>query len=537
MSSAALIVVLPVVLIASALLTPTAEVWAQLWATRLPEMLASTVALLAGVAVLTLVLGAGLAWLVTVYDFPGRKAFGWLLVLPLAMPAYVLGFVFVSLVGYTGPLQTAWRALFGADAWFPQTRSLASAIVVLGLALYPYVYLLARAALSEQRSGTFLAARSLGAGRLSTAWRVVLPLARPSLAAGLALVMMETLTDFATVQYFNVQTVSVGVYRVWKGMFDRVAATELAAVVLLFALAVLAGERLLRGGARYYQQAGSRPGLEPVRLRGWRAAAACAACASVLGAAFVLAVMQLAAWIGVSGVRGVDGVVDPRYVTYFLNSVLVAGVASVGCVALAVLVSNGARLDGGRLTRTAATLTTVGYAVPGPVVAIGTLGLFAGLDPLLERIGVPSGALLVTGSLAGVIYAYVVRFAALAYNGVDASLQKVTPSMTMSAQALGASGFRVVTRVHLPMIRSGIAVALVLVILDAMKELPIVLLLRPFGFDTLSVWVWQLASESLFTAAGLPALTIVAAALVPVAVLARATARHQIPPGQPKDRG
>ncbi|MDP8960788.1 MAG: iron ABC transporter permease [Actinomycetota bacterium] len=521
--AAAGLVVLPVAVVVGSLLIPTPQVWAHLWATRLPGMLVTTLALMLTVALGTLTLGGGLAWLVTAYRFPGRRAFAWLLVLPLAMPAYVLGFVFLSLLSYAGPVQGAWRALFGREAWFPSVRSLAGAAVVLSLTLYPYVYLLARVALREQAATTYEAARTLGLSRLAAARRVVLPLARPSLAAGLVLVMMETLTDFASVQYFNVETVSVGVYRVWKGMFDRAAATELAALVLVFALAVVLLERGLRGRARYFQQGASSRGLETTGLRSWRAWSATAICGLVVGVAFFVPVLQLFFWVDTDTVGGLWGAFDRRYLHLLTDSLRLAAAAAVACVTLAALVTNGTRLHGGRLIRSAAHLTMVGYVVPGPVVAIGVLLVVAGTDRAVRELGLLSGGLLVTGSLVGLLYAYVVRFMALAYSGVEASLQKVSPSMTLAARALGASSTRILRRVHLPMIRSGVGVAFVLVLLDAMKELPIVLLLRPFGFETLSVWVWQLASESRWEGAGLPALTIVAAALVPVGILVRAT--------------
>lgn len=521
-AASAVMIVLPVAAVALDGLTPTVRVWRQLWATNLPEMLVTTVLLLVAVALGTLVLGAGLAWLVSAYRFPGRSVFAFLLVLPLAMPAYILGFVFLALLDFPGPVQTALRAVFGPGVWFPEVRSLWVAAAVLTLTLYPYVYLLARAALLEQAPATFEAARVLGSGRIRAARRVVLPLARPSLAAGVTLVMMETLTDFATVQYFNVQTVSVGVYQVWKGMYERGVATELAALVLLFALAVIVAERALRGRARFHQRGGSGAGLQPALLRGPRAWAATATCTAVLLVAFVFPLVQLLSWSGADTVRGIAGSFDPRYVTYGVNSVLVASLAAAGCVGVALLVTNAARLAGTRATGTLAQLTTVGYAVPGVVVAIGVLTTFAVLDTFLERIGIPGGTgLLVTGSVVGILYAYLVRFTALGYTSVDASLQKVTPAMTMSALALGARPGRVLRRVHLPLARAGVGVAFVLVLIDAIKELPIVLLLRPFGFTTLSVWVYQLASESRWASAGLPALTIVAAALIPVLVLFR----------------
>lgn len=528
---AAALVVIPVVVVASSIITPSVEVWRHLWNTRLPEMLTETVALMVLVGVGTLVVGGGLAWLVSAYRFPGRRAFRWLLVLPLAMPAYVLGFVFLALLSYAGPIQSAVRAVFGPDAWFPEVRNVPGAAVVMTLTLYPYVYLLARSALFEQGASTFEAARMLGNSRLQAARRVVLPLARPSLAAGLTLVMLETLTDFATVQYFNVQTVSVGVYRVWQGMFDRVAAVELAALVLVFALGVIVLERVLRGRARYHQEGGAARRIQPVRLRGWRAWAATGACATVLTAAFVGPVLQLLSWADAETIRGLEGRFDPRFFTYLWHSLLVGGIAAIGCVTIAVLVTNASRINGDRVTRASAQLTTVGYAVPGPVVAIGVITVLAGLDSLADSLGLPGGrGLLVTGSLVGLIYAYVVRFLALGTNSVDASLQKVTPAMTMSALTLGAPPRRVLRRIHLPLIRSGVGVAFVLILIDALKELPIVLLLRPFGFDTLSVWVWQLATESRWEGAALPALTIVAAALLPVVLLVRRS-----PDGDPAD--
>jgi iron(III) transport system permease protein len=510
--------VVPVVAVVVASLPPTGSVWTQLWSTVLPDMLASTLALMLGVAAGTLLLGAGLAWLVSAYRFPGSTLFSWLLVLPLAMPGYILGFVFLAILDYPGPVQSGLRAAFGRDAWFPEVRSIPGAVVVLSLTLFPYVYLLARAALREQAPATYDAARTLGAGHARAAARVVLPLARPSLAAGLALVMMETLTDFATVSYFGVQTVSVGVYQVWKGQFDRESATELASLVLLFALLVIAGERVLRGRARYHQSGATGRGLPQVRLTGFRAWAATGACAAVLAAAFGAPVAQLLWWTATS--RLADISLDARYAGYLSNSLTVGLTAALACTAAGFLVAHGVRMAGSRFTATAAQLTSVGYAIPGVVIAIGVLIAFAWLDDALEALGVPGGTgLLATGSVLGIVCAYFVRFLALGHQSVDASFSKVSPVMTDSARSLGASPARVMGRVHLPLVRAGIGTALVLVTIDALKELPIVLLLRPFGFDTLSVWTYQLASESRWESAALPALTIVAVAAVPVLAL------------------
>jgi iron(III) transport system permease protein len=511
----AALAVVPVLAVVVESLPPTVPVWTQLWSTVLPDMLLSTLALMLGVAAGTLLLGAGLAWLVSAYRFPGSRAFGWLLVLPLAMPGYILGFVFLAVMDFPGPVQSGLRAAFGPEVWFPEVRSIPGAVVVLSLALFPYVYLLARAALREQAPATYEAARTLGAGHARAALRVVLPMARPSLAAGLALVMMETLTDFATVSYFGVQTVSVGVYQVWKGQFDRESATELAGLVLVVALLVIAGERLLRGRARYHQSGGPGRGLPPGQLTGARAWAATGICAAVLAAGFGLPVAQLLWWTARA-----DLSFDTRYAGYLSNSLTVGLTAAVACAAAGFLVAHGVRMAGSRFTGLAAQLTSVGYAIPGVVVAIGVLIAFAWLDDGLEALGVPGGTgLLATGSVLGIVCAYFVRFLALGYQSVDASFTKVSPAMTDSARSLGASPIRVMARVHLPLVRAGIGTALVLVAIDALKELPIVLLLRPFGFDTLSVWTYQLASESRWEDAALPALTIVAVATLPVLAL------------------
>lgn len=515
-AAVAAVVLVPVVSVATSVASPSSEVWRHLWQTRLPGMIVTTLVLLAAVGLGTLVVGGGAAWLISTYRFPGRRWFAWMLVLPLAMPAYVLGFVFLSFFGYTGPVQDFLRGLFGSDVWVPEIRSIAGAAVVLTLSLYPYVYLLARAGIAEQGTEGYEQARMLGLGRVRAAARVMLPLARPSLAAALALVMMETLTDFATVLYFNVDTVSVAVFRVWKGMFDRAAAGELAALVLLFAVAALAFERALRGGARYDQRAGGRGAIEPQVLKGGRALAATAACAGLLLVAFGIPVLQLFGW-AVSG--GGSAALDPRYLRFFGNSALLAGVCALLAVAAAVAVTNAARFAGSRTSRGLAQLTTVGYALPGPVVAIGVLLVLAALDRALGVVGLEVPGLVVTGSFAGLVYAYVVRFLAPAVNAVDASLQKVPIELTMTARTLGANPLRVLGRVHVPLSRAGILTAMLLVGIDALKELPIVLLLRPFGFDTLSVWVWQLASESRWAAASLPALTIVGASLIPVGIL------------------
>lgn len=492
------------------------------WPPRLGAMVWTTVVLLVGVGALTVLIGGGLAWLVTAYSFPGRATLSWLLVLPLAMPAYILGFIYLSILDYPGPVQTQWRAWFGQDAWFPDVRSTGMAILVLSLCLYPYVYLLARSALLEQAPATYDAARSLGCSPWQALRRVVLPLARPSLMAGSALVMMETLTDFGTVTYFNVETVTVGVYQVWKGTFDRQSATALASVVLSFAIIVILAERLARGRARYLQRGGPERGFTPIRLTGAKAWAATGACGLLLFIAFGLPLGQLLWWAGTADEGGFSSLADERYLEYLSNSLQIGGIAAGGCVFAAVVMAHAAKLTQGRGVEIASQLATVGYAVPGVVVAIGVLVVFAWADDGLEAVGVPGGTgLVVTGSVVGIVYAYLVRFMAPAYQSVDASFAKMSPSLTGAALSLGTKPRQVLTRVHLPLARAGVAVAVVLVLVDALKELPIVLLLRPFGFTTLSVQVYQEASETRWESAAVPALTIVVVAMIPVLILFR----------------
>jgi iron(III) transport system permease protein len=525
---AALLVVTPVAFLATSIINPSGDVWRQQWDTRLPGQLVDTVTLLVGVSAGSLVLGCGLAWLTSAYQFPGSRLFGWLLIAPLAMPTYVLGFVTLSVVGFTGPIQGWWRNQFGADAWFPDVRSMGGAVIVFSLVLYPYVYLLARAALRDQAGSAYEIARSLGAGPVEAARRVVLPQLRPAIAAGVAIVMMETLTDFATVQYFDIDTVSVGVFRIWRGTFDRDAASEFATLVLAFALLVIGFERVLRGRARFGQAAGRANGIQPRRLRGPRAAGATGTCLAVLALAFALPTTQLVAWAIARASADNGTPATDRFVEFLQNSLVLAGVTATICVVVALAVTNASRF-GQRSTAFAARLTTVGYAVPGPVVAIGVLLALVALDDLLETVGLGLPGLIAAGSFIGLAYAYSIRFLAPAINAVEAGLAQVPDEMTASARSLGRRPSNIVSRIHVPLSKTSLLTAAVLVAVDSLKELPIVLLLRPFGFDTLSVWTYNLASESRFEQAALPALAIIAVALIPVALLSRQLAASVSP--------
>ena len=511
----------------SSLLTPAGEVWAHLWRTQLPELIGNTVLLLLAVGAGTLVVGTGLAWLVVSYRFPGAGILEGALIMPLAIPAYVVGFAFLGMLEFSGPVQTALRAWLGEWVRLPELRSFGGVALMMTLVFYPYVYLLARAAFREQGTATLETARSLGRSRLRAFLEVTLPMARPSLAAGVSLAMMEALADFGTVATFGYRTLTEAIYRVWYGMFDRPAATQLASILLLFALTLLVLERASRGRARF-TQAQQRGEMIPVTLTGWRAGAATAVCLAVLGLAFLLPVGQLALW----ATRTIAaGQVAPTFGRLLATTLWLAGAASIAAGLLAVVLAYAGRLEPARPIRFAAQFASMGYALPGAVIAVGVLLPLSWLDhavaPLVDRLtGRPTG-LLLTGSAAGLLFAYLVRFLAVSLQTVEASLGKIPASLDDAARSLGAAAGATLRRIHLPLMRGGLLTALILVFVETMKEMPATLLLRPFGLNTLAIDVWEHTSEAMWQEAAVPALAIVVAGLVPVLLTLRLSGRRR----------
>lgn len=519
----ALLVASPLLVIISSLATPRFDVWAHLWQTQLLELIWNTIRLMLGIGVGVLVLGTGLAWLVTRYRFPGQPIFEWLLILPLAMPSYVIGFVFLAIFDYTGPVQTWLRAAFGSPVWFPEIKSYGGVSLVMSLVLYPYVYMLARTAFLEQAAATIEAARSLGFGPRARFWRVALPLARPSIIAGMSFALMEALADFGTVAIFGYPTFTVAIYRIWFGMFDRPAATQIAGLLMVFTFVLYLLERAGRGRARFYQTQGTvRPYL-PRKLRGWRALVAFGIVSFVIGIAFILPVIQLVIWVTTRLEY------DYRYWEFLFNTLALGLMTATLAVGAAVVVAYGLRLSRSRAVAAFARLASMGYALPGSVIAVGVLAPLAfldhTLDAFLQKTLAISSGLLLTGSMIGLVFAYLVRFLAVSFQTVEASLVKITPTMDMAGRSLGISTGGVLWRIHLPLIRRGLIAALILVFVDVMKEMPATLLLRPFGYDTLAIRVWQFTSESLWESAALPALTIVVAGILPVLVLVKGHSR------------
>ena len=522
------ICVAPIVAAAVAAFAGDLETWRGLVATVLPGYVRNTLLLAAIVAAGTAAIGTGAAWLVTMYRFPGARLLEVLLVLPLAFPAYVLAYAYTDFLSHPGAVQTALRAVTGwgpRDYWFPNVRSLPGAAVMLTSVFYPYVYLLARTAFAQQSGSAYLAARTLGQGPWGAFFRVSLPIARPGIAAGVLLAIMETIADYGTVAYFNVRTFSTGIYQAWFAMQDRAGAAQLALCLLAFALLLAATERIQRGRARSHARGGGRlAAIEPQRLVGWRGWAATALCGLPLFVGFLLPIVILATMAA-----GADqSVLDPRYARFVANSLTLAGLAAAATVAGAVVIGFRTRMRPGRGSRTLLLGAGLGYAVPGGVIAVGLLVPFAHLDNLVDawaraRLGISTG-LLLTGSLWLLVLAYMARFMAVALNAFDAGMATVSPRIDAVARTLGRRPAAVLGTVHLPILRGSLLTALLIVFVDTMKELPATLMMRPFDFDTLAVQAHRLAADERLNAAAVPSLVIAAIGVLPVILLCRAIA-------------
>lgn len=502
----------------------TSETWAHLSDTVLPEYIANSLLLCLGVAIGVCIVGVGTAWLTAMHRFPGQRFFEWALVLPLAMPAYVLAYVYTDFLQFVGPVQTGLRETFGwehGDYWFPDIRTLPGAILMFVFVLYPYVYLLARTAFIERASGMLEAARTLGMGAWKAFWSVSLPLARPAIVAGAALALMETLADYGTVAYFAVNTFTTGIYRAWFSLGDRIAAAQLAAMLLGFVLFLLMAERISRGRARYHNTTGRNRPMAGARLSGLASAAAVTACTLPLMLGFVLPAVLLFKMALLEG----DAQFGERFLLLARNSFLLAGTTAFVGVLLALLLAYGARLSKSTLPSFLNRIVGLGYAVPGAVIAVGVLIPVTRLDNWLlgqweHWFGYNPG-LLLTGGIAALIYAYLVRFLAVALHTVESSLAKITPSMDDAARSLGMGQGETLRRVHAPILRGSLFTAGLLVFVDVMKELPATLVMRPFNFDTLATQAYILASDERLAEASTASLAIVAVGLLPLIALSR----------------
>ena len=511
------------------LVTLDIPLWQRLWSTILPRTLRNTFRLVAGVAAGTLVVGVGSAWLVTAYEFPGRRWFERLLMLPLAIPGFIMGFVYTTIFEFAGPVQSFLREQFDwskGDYWFPNIASAGGLILVLTLVLYPYVYILSRSAFREQAANTLEAANVLGYDGWQAFRRIALPLARPQIAVGVLLVTMESLTDYGTVSFFGYPTLSERIVVLWNTSFDSAAATELAGIMVIIALALLAGERLLRRQARYYQQGSYGRRMARKRLSSGRGWLASSVCLLLLGSAFFLPVIQLAIW-SVKRIREPTiTVLSEPFIEYTRNTI-VLGLTGAGItVVIALIIAYGNRRDSIRTVnrpRWLSRLVTIGYAMPGAVIAIGVLNIVNPIDGAVTDFAISLGwngfGYLLTGTIISLVYGYTVRYMVLGFESISASVDKVKPTMEAAARTLGAGSGRIFRQIHIPLVRTGIGAGAILVFVDIMKELPITLLLRPFGMDTLAVRAYLLSVEGFHESAAIPALMILFSGLIPVFLL------------------
>ena len=507
----------------------TSSTWSHLAATVLPEYIQNSLALCAGVGIGVATVGVATAWLPTMHDFPGRRFFDWALVLPLAVPAYVMAYVYTDFLQFVGPVQSLLRDTFGweyGDYSFPDVRTLPGAMLMFVFVLYPYVYLLARTAFLERAGGMLEAARTLGIGPWRAFFSVSLPLARPAIATGVALALMETLADYGTVAYFAVNTFTTGIYRAWFSLGDRIASAQLAAMLLGFVLLLVALERLTRGRARYHNTS-LRRRSPAARLRGPAALLATLACLTPLLLGFLVPAGLLLRMALGEG----DAQFGERFVVLARNSFTLAGLTALLAVGLAVLLAYSARLSRHGLTRGFNRVVGLGYAVPGTVIAVGVLIPVTRLDNWLAGqwqtwFGSNPG-LLLTGGIAALVYAYLARFLSVALQTVEASLAKITPNMDDAARSLGLGQAATLRRVHVPILRGSLFTAGLLVFVDVMKELPATLVMRPFNFDTLATQAYTLASDERLAEASTAALAIVVVGLLPLIALSRQIARDR----------
>ncbi len=521
------LVVAPILAIVWMALTPSENIWPHLMATVLPRYLANTAIIAGSVALIAAMVGTGSAWFVAMYRFPGSRWLEWLLLFPLAIPAYVGAYALVDFLEYSGPLQTGLRGLFAwenaRDYWFPEIRSRGAAIVVLAAALNPYVYLLARTAFREQSGGIYEVARALGSGPFARFWRVGLPLARPAIAAGTAIVMMETVADFGVVEFFAVQTLTTGIFTTWLEMRNAGGAAQIALVILGLVLLLVGLEKASRSRSRFYQTARHSRPIETIRLTGWQGWAATLLCAFPFAVGFALPIGV----IGWHAAVNADGWLAPGLGLALRNTLVVGGAAALVTVMGALFLTYGVKLTASRLPRKIVPITTIGYAAPGAVLGVGILIPLAAADNAVADFvynltGWDPG-LLMTGTAFAIVYAYSVRFFAIAQGAAEAAMDRVSPSLPMAARSLGRSAGGALRQIYVPLIRGSVGTALLLVFVDSVKELPATLLLRPFNYNTLSTRVYEKASLEQIGEAAPAAMLVIAVGLAAVALAARAS--------------
>jgi iron(III) transport system permease protein len=538
-AAVALVILTPILTIVAFLFAPASENWPHLVDTVLADYIRNSLVLMFGVALGAGSIGITTAWLTSMYSFPGRGILIWAQLLPLGIPAYIIAYTYTGILEVSGPLQTWLRLFFDlqyGEYWFPDVRSLWGAIAMFSLVLYPYVYLLARAAFIEQSVCVLEASRTLGCGPWRSFWSVALPLARPAIVAGLSLALMETLADFGTVEYFGISTFTTGIFRTWFGMYDSVAAAQLSAVLMLFVLALILLERWSRNRARFHHTTNRYRALPNVRLSPLVAWIAAIACFIPLLLGFIVPVAQLTLW----AMQTWREMVDDSFIQLAINSFLLAGAAALVALLAALLLAYGNRLQPSLPMRFFSQLASMGYAIPGTVIAVGILIPFGALDNAVDAwfrdsFGIGTG-LILSGTVIILLFAYTVRFLAVSLQTVEAGLGKIRPSMDEAARSMGQSSTRVLRLVHLPMMKGSLLTALVIVFVDVLKELPATLVLRPFNFNTLAVRAYELASDERLADSSTAALAIVAVGIIPVILLSTAISHSRAGQGHADEK-
>jgi iron(III) transport system permease protein len=529
----ALLVLAPFVSLAVIAARGSGDLWPHILAYVLPQALRDTAILLVGVGAVVVTLGAGLAWLVTAYEFPGRRIFDWALLLPLATPTYIVAYAYLDLMHPIGPVQSGLRALLGLTdpraLWFPDVRTMTGCVLLLGFVLYPYVYLSTRAMFLMQAGSLLEAARTLGASRTRVFFRVALPLARPAIAVGASLALMEALNDIGASEFLGVKTLSVSIYATWINRSNLPGAAQIALAMLVVVVALILLERWARRRERYVSQAQRARRAAPLRLTGWRAGLAIALVSAPILLGFILPAGHVAteAW---KRVRFAG--VSPQIWQEMVNTILIAGAATLTAAALGFLVAACARVSRAPTAGVFLRAASLGYAAPGTVVAIGLMTPLFLLDNLiadgLEAAFGLSVGLIVSGSGAALVYAYAVRFLTISAGGVESGLAKLSPSLDHAARALGQTAGGAMRRVHLPLIRPALGGAALLVFVDCMKELPATLLLRPLNFETLATHLYGEAARGTYEDGSVAATFIVLVGLIPVVMLARLSRRRAL---------
>ncbi|MEM7196248.1 MAG: iron ABC transporter permease [Pseudomonadota bacterium] len=520
----ALIVLTPILTICAYLLAPASENWDHLAETVLPLYVSNSLVLMLGVTIGAGTIGTATAWLTSMYRFPGRRFLTWALLLPLAMPAYIIAYTYTGILDVSGPVQEWIRQTFDlsyGEYWFPEVRSLSGAIIMFSLVLYPYVYMLARASFLSQSVCVLEVSRTLGCTSWMCFSKVAMPLARPAIVAGLSLALMETLADFGTVQYFGISTFTTGIFRTWFGLYDATAASQLSAILMMFVFVLIVIEQWSRRRSRYHHTTDRYKRIPEGKLSATGEKFALLVCALPLLLGFVIPVFQLGIW----SVETFEAMVDSSFFRLAINSFTLAASAAVVALLFALILGYGNRISSSPIVFGATRLAGMGYAIPGTVIAVGILIPFGAIDNWINRwlgaYGVSPG-LFFSGTIFILIFAYTVRFLAISQQSVEAGLGKVKPSMDDAARSMGESRMQVLRRVHLPVMKGSLLTALVIVFVDVLKELPATLILRPFDFNTLAVRAYELASDERLADSSTAALAIVLVGIVPVILLSTA---------------